>query len=402
MQRRNDRNSSRDDLQFRRDNSAWGGGRRATSREFDRRDNRDNNDINDRSNYYRGGETGSDYRAGDHRNEFSSDANFGSDSNRYQSPGDYRSTDFNRTTNYADYRDRAFGPSRDYIDNGRIEMGRPRDEENMNYGSDRMNVNDSGSRQGRYGQDFYGKGREGFSNENFSSASGSGSGSFGQGYGSNYGGSSYGMGMSSGSYGSGFGSGDTRRGYEQQDRGQSRDFGGQRSQGYSQLGQENYGGRDSWNSDRYSERRFGGGLSHYGKGPKGYQRSEERIKEEVCDILTHDHRVDASNIEVSIENGVVVLKGTVDDRQSKRLAEEAIENVQGVADVRNELKVQSSGMVNQNDTMSDLSTSSSNKSSSDKSTASATPGSDNKTWSEAGKIKGAKESVKSSDDKRLM
>src|SRR5687768_5171077 len=35
-----------------------------------------------------------------------------------------------------------------------------------------------------------------------------------------------------------------------------------------------------------------------GRGPKGYQRSDERIKEEVCDRLTADPDVDALEIEV--------------------------------------------------------------------------------------------------------
>ena len=33
--------------------------------------------------------------------------------------------------------------------------------------------------------------------------------------------------------------------------------------------------------------------SHRGKGPKGYTRSDERIREHVCEVLSDDHHVDA-------------------------------------------------------------------------------------------------------------
>lgn len=96
--------------------------------------------------------------------------------------------------------------------------------------------------------------------------------------------------------------------------------------------------------ERYGDQGFSGGESlqgrHAGRGPKGYRRSDDRIKEEVCDALTHDSRVDASEIEVSVESGVVTLKGTVEERQMKRMAEECAENIHGVSDVKNEIRVQ--------------------------------------------------------------
>lgn len=78
---------------------------------------------------------------------------------------------------------------------------------------------------------------------------------------------------------------------------------------------------------------------HRGKGPAGYTRSDERIRENVCEALADDDRVDASNIEVTVKNGEVILTGTVEDRQSKRMAEECIENLSGVKDVQNQLRV---------------------------------------------------------------
>jgi hypothetical protein len=82
-------------------------------------------------------------------------------------------------------------------------------------------------------------------------------------------------------------------------------------------------------------------VSHAGKGPKGYRRSDERIKEDANEHLTHDHHVDAGEIEVSVENGVITLSGTVEDRQMKRMAEDCVEGINGVIDVKNDLKVES-------------------------------------------------------------
>lgn len=78
---------------------------------------------------------------------------------------------------------------------------------------------------------------------------------------------------------------------------------------------------------------------HTGRGPKGYQRSDERLQEQVCERLERHGQIDASEIEVTVENGVVTLEGQVDDRRTKRLAEECAESVYGVQDVMNRLRV---------------------------------------------------------------
>lgn len=83
----------------------------------------------------------------------------------------------------------------------------------------------------------------------------------------------------------------------------------------------------------------------FGKGPKGYKRSDERIREEVSEALYRDYHVDASEIEVDVKDGIVTLSGTVDSRQSKRAAEECIENLTGVSDVHNRIRIAESGNV---------------------------------------------------------
>lgn len=75
-----------------------------------------------------------------------------------------------------------------------------------------------------------------------------------------------------------------------------------------------------------------------GRGPRGYMRNDTRVHDDVCEILSRDHRVDASNIEVSVQSGIVTLNGKVDDRQTKRLAGQIIEFVPGVKDIHNLLE----------------------------------------------------------------
>lgn len=76
-----------------------------------------------------------------------------------------------------------------------------------------------------------------------------------------------------------------------------------------------------------------------GQGPRGYQRSDERIKEDACECLSQHGMIDARNIDVTVENGEVTLRGSVEDRQMKRRAEDAVDSVSGVRDVHNEIRV---------------------------------------------------------------
>src|SRR5262245_45939464 len=82
------------------------------------------------------------------------------------------------------------------------------------------------------------------------------------------------------------------------------------------------------------------GEGHYrGVGPKGYVRSDERIRELVCGDLTDDPGLDASHIEVAVKDGEVTLSGTVDSRDAKRLAEDLAQHAGSVRHVQNNLRV---------------------------------------------------------------
>jgi hypothetical protein len=76
-----------------------------------------------------------------------------------------------------------------------------------------------------------------------------------------------------------------------------------------------------------------------GRGPKDYRRSDDRVREEICDCMTDDPMLDASDITVQVSEGVVTLSGTVSSRDQKRRAEDVAERVSGVKDVTNQLRV---------------------------------------------------------------
>jgi len=98
-----------------------------------------------------------------------------------------------------------------------------------------------------------------------------------------------------------------------------------------------HGGRlNRWSDDIRSE---ASRETHFGKGPKGYTRSPERIREEACELLSRDWYLDASDIEVSVEDNCLVLRGEVHSRRDKRHAEALVENIPGINDVINQIKV---------------------------------------------------------------
>jgi osmotically-inducible protein OsmY len=130
---------------------------------------------------------------------------------------------------------------------------------------------------------------------------------------------------------------------------------GERGRGYDYDREDREGGRGwwdrasdevaSWFGDEEAERRrrMDDRREHRGRGPKGYRRSDERIKEDVNDRLSDDYYLDASEVEVSVENQEVTLTGTVSSRNDKRRAEDLAESVSGVTNVENRLRVKQSG-----------------------------------------------------------
>lgn len=77
----------------------------------------------------------------------------------------------------------------------------------------------------------------------------------------------------------------------------------------------------------------------FGRSPKGYRRSDERIREDICDRLTAHPDIDPSDLEVSVSNGIVTMTGTIESRHEKRVVELIADDTLGVDDVDNQIKV---------------------------------------------------------------
>jgi hypothetical protein len=112
---------------------------------------------------------------------------------------------------------------------------------------------------------------------------------------------------------------------------------------WNPRGRQEYTGSSSYYGGLGS---FGGGMTQYGergrfagRGPKGWQRSDERVRDDINERLTDHPELDATEIQVQVNQGEVTLSGTVDERRAKRLAEDIAESVSGVKDVHNQLRV---------------------------------------------------------------
>lgn len=84
-------------------------------------------------------------------------------------------------------------------------------------------------------------------------------------------------------------------------------------------------------------------IGYRGLGPRNYRRSDHLIKEDICEALYRSTLVDASDIDVKVENGIVYLQGFVETREQKKEAEACVENLAGVEDIYNELHLQKKG-----------------------------------------------------------
>lgn len=111
---------------------------------------------------------------------------------------------------------------------------------------------------------------------------------------------------------------------------------GQSQYGQPQYGQPQYGRRPSYNPyGGYPETR----ARRFGSGPKGYQRSDERLKEDISERLMESHYIDSSDVSVEVRGAKVVLEGTVPSRQMKHAIEDLVDVCPGVQDIDNRVRV---------------------------------------------------------------
>jgi hypothetical protein len=263
-----------------------------------------------------------------------------------------------------------FGQDRDFEERGRFQgddyQQRGRGEEDFHAGSEESRG------YGRDDGDFRGGGR---SRGNYGSWQG------GQSQNREYRGGSqgdYGFGGRQG-YGGGYGAG--MGGGRDFDRGQDRDFnrgyGSDFDRGGSFGNEQNFGGRGGQDWNRSERGGFGRGSEHgnfqgyggesgaYGsgsgnwqsrgfegrgtqgsgmrqnRGPKGYTRSDERIKEDVCERLSQRGDIDVDEVSIDVQGGKITLQGTVPDRRMKHMIEDIACGCMGVKDVENKVSVSS-------------------------------------------------------------
>lgn len=77
----------------------------------------------------------------------------------------------------------------------------------------------------------------------------------------------------------------------------------------------------------------------FARGPKGYTRSDERIKEDVSEQLWRADHIDSSEVSVTVGDGVVALSGTVPERWMRLELESIADNCMGVQDIDNNIRV---------------------------------------------------------------
>lgn len=196
----------------------------------------------------------------------------------------------------------------------------------------------------------YGRGRESEEQRRFGRESERGPyGSSRRGGSQGYGETGRGYSGESGGYGSqqGYGyEGSEFRGYGSRGRMGSRQLGsGGYDRGFEGPDRESgWGGSIEGWPPGYSEEQSRTGSRirgrHTGRGPRNYTRSDDRIREDVSDRLELHGEIDASDIEVRVENGEVTLEGNVEDRNQKRQAEDLVEDCPGVKQVHNRIRVQ--------------------------------------------------------------
>ena len=271
-----------------------------------------------------------DPRPHDRDEELRAARGYGQDDREH--PGIVSDRDWAGPSDYGrgDYERRDYGPG----DYGRRDYGSDDDRLRSHRRGGEAFYRDEPSRWGR--DDERGRGPGGFGSAAYRDE---GSGRRGYGGGSEYrpqyfGGAGYGEGRHEGRAPDAGGWGRGRPGAGRMDHGP----GGSQGRPGGGHGGGYYGAAGYSQNDAYAQ-----AGQHRGRGPKGYSRSDERVREDVSDRLADDDMVDASDIEVQVSQGEVTLSGHVDSREAKRRAEDCAESVSGVRHVQNNLRVKTDG-----------------------------------------------------------
>jgi hypothetical protein len=122
------------------------------------------------------------------------------------------------------------------------------------------------------------------------------------------------------------------------------------------FGSGNYGDGGASSTGGFDERhraRYPGSLGEdtfssresrrYRTGPKGYTRSDERIREDISERLMLADGIDSSEVSISVKEGRVSLEGTVPTRSMKHQIEDLADYTAGVTEVDNRIRVERAG-----------------------------------------------------------
>ena len=82
---------------------------------------------------------------------------------------------------------------------------------------------------------------------------------------------------------------------------------------------------------------------YVGLGPQGYSRSDERIREDICDELTRRRDVDPRLVVVTVRDGEVTLEGTVESLKMRRFVDDVASACIGVTQVYDRLRIEHAG-----------------------------------------------------------
>jgi hypothetical protein len=233
---------------------------------------------------------------------------------------------------HRDWRETRQGSGRSYGHSADDSDYRSRSRPSGGYGGSDYGPSNYGSSSNR--QSGYGENRN-WEDQNWSRNSGSQGGSY-----------------RSRDYGSSYGSGDAgHRGVDPYGTTGQSDFYGRQSQSRSR---ESYPSRyesdqrtsdyerSSWQSQvgrDEQEERPGFFKRLFGMAPKGYKRSDERIREDIAERFMQSPEVDSSDVSIEVSAGVVTLEGTVRDRRMKHRVEDIADSCMGVKDVDNKVRV---------------------------------------------------------------
>lgn len=115
-------------------------------------------------------------------------------------------------------------------------------------------------------------------------------------------------------------------------------------EGSSEYSPSSYGSDSQFDHDHEKDMSCCG--PYCGRGPSGYRRSDDRIAEDINERLARHGLIDATDVEVSVADGIVTLTGMVEGREAKRIAEDIAEDCSGVKQVINQVRTRPRGQAN--------------------------------------------------------